>query len=263
MVAMCCLQLSGASVAPDAQLPRLMHPPMGWMAWESFRTGVSEALVRNTTDIMVRDGWLAAGYDTVHIDDGWTAQRRDSRGRIVADSAKFPSGMAALSDYVHERGMRLGIYSSASARTCAGFIGSEGREAQDARVLENWKTDYLKMDACNNGLSGPPAAAARAASYRAMGAALKHADIVFSCSWGTKNGSFAEMIDAGCDTWRLWHDIEAKKDWNEVPRISGHWAEIAATLLPWSGRPPSKGYHDPDQLIGGDPQYSLVESQSQ
>ena len=124
--------------------------------------------------------------------------------------------------------------------------------------------DYLKMDACKTGLNGTADTDARAKSYRAMGAALKSTDIVFSCSWGTKGGTFPEMIAAGCDLWRLWHDIEAKKGWSEVPRISGHWAEIADTLRPWSGPPSAgKGYHDPDQLIGGDPQYSLAEAKAQ
>ena len=111
---------------------------------------------------------------------------------------------------------------SASTRTCAGFVGSEGHEALDAQTLVDWGIDYLKMDACNNGLNGTAAAVARANSYRAMGAALHNTSIVFSCSWGTKNGSFLDMIGAGCDLWRLWHDIEAKKGWNEVPRIAGH-----------------------------------------
>ena len=109
------------------------------MAWESFRTNVDEWLIRNTTDAMVRDGWLAAGYDTVHIDDGWTAKARDTAGRLVPDAVKFPSGMAALADYVHKRGMRLGIYSSASATTCAGFVGSAGHEAIDAQTFVEWK----------------------------------------------------------------------------------------------------------------------------
>ena len=153
--------------AAPLRTPRLVHPPAGWMAWESFRTGVTEGLIRNTTDVMVRDGWLAAGYDTVHIDDGWTAQERDSTGRIVPDESKFPSGMAALADYVHARGMRLGIYSSASPRTCAGFVGSMGHEAVDAQTFVDWKIDYLKMDSCHTGLNGTAAANARAASYRA------------------------------------------------------------------------------------------------
>jgi alpha-galactosidase len=98
----------------------LSSPPLGWMAWESYRTNVNEWLIRNTSDAMVKDGYLDAGFDTVHIDDGWMLKTRDDNGKFIADPAKFPSGMLALANYVHANGMKLGIYSAASKETCAG-----------------------------------------------------------------------------------------------------------------------------------------------
>merc|ERR1719397_1535006 len=88
---------------------------------------------------MVAGGWLKAGYDGVHIDDCWPAQDRDpSTKKLLPDPVKFPSGIKALADYVHSKGMKLGIYSSASPRTCAGYPGSEGHEELDAATFEEW-----------------------------------------------------------------------------------------------------------------------------
>ena len=235
---------------------------MGWMAWEAYRTNVNEGLVRNTTMVMVRDNWLASGYDTVHIDDGWSLPTRDPvTNEIRADPSKFPNGIASLASFVHSHGMKLGLYSSASPVTCAGYMGSEGHESQDAKTFASWGVDYLKYDACQKNRTR------LAASYRAMGAALSTTKIAYSCSWGAaigKNWPFADFVDAGCDTWRLWHDIEAKKGWSDVVRISEHWADSYAELRNWSGPPSSgRGWHDPDQLLAGDPQLTPVESVAQ
>jgi len=237
-------------------------PPMGWMDWEAYRCNVNEALIRNTTDAMVSEGWLKAGYDSVHIDDCWPAMERDSKTHhLLPDPVKFPSGIKALADYVHSKGLKLGLYSSASPRTCAGYPGSEGHEDLDAATFEEWGVDYLKFDACQKDLDKLET------SYFAMGKALNNTKIVYACSWGASLGGnwpFAKFVAAGCDLWRLWHDIEAKKGWSDVVRISEHWAEEIDELRPWSGPPSTgRGWHDPDQLIAGDPQYSDIEAVTQ
>jgi hypothetical protein len=140
-------------------------------------------------------------------------------------------------------------------------MASEGHEVTDAETFAEWGIDYLKFDACHwDSVTSP-------ASFKAMGEALKDTHIVYSCSWGTHMSTaqnFTEMVDSGCNLWRLWHDIEAKKGWSEVPRISNHWAGIVDSLAPFSGpNAKGKGYHDPDQLIAGDQQYSLVEARAQ
>lgn len=233
--------------------------PMGWMDWEVYRCNINEEIIRNTTEAMVAGGWLQAGYDTVHIDDCWAEKERDAEGRLVPDASRFPSGIKALADWVHSRGMKLGLYSAAAPMTCAKFQpGSQGNEALDARTFQEWGVDYLKFDACQSDVD------ALAASYRAMGAALRNTSIVYACSWGAKGGSDADMVDAGCDLWRLWHDIEAKKGWSDVVRIAEHWADQADAWRNWSG-PPShgRGWHDPDQLLAGDEHLNSDESIAQ
>jgi len=238
---------------------RVPLPPMGWMDWEIYRCDISEELIRNTTDAMVAGGWLQAGYDTVHIDDCWANKVRDSQDRLEADPSRFPSGMKALVDYVHAKGMKLGIYSAAAPLTCAKFQpGSQGYEAIDAQTFIEWGVDYLKFDGCQ---TDPDALRT---SYRAMGAALRDAPIVYSCSWGVRGGTFPEMVDAGCDMWRMWHDLQAKKGWGDVVRISDHWANSADAWRNWSGPPSSgRGWHDPDMLLAGDEHLTVHESIAQ
>jgi alpha-galactosidase len=158
-----------------------LTPPMGWNSWNKFHCNVSESLIRETADAMVSSGMKEAGYQYVNIDDCWHGTR-DSLGFIRPDSAHFPSGMKALADYIHSKGLKLGIYSDAGSKTCAGRAGSRGYENQDAVSYARWGVDYLKYDWCNtDSLSGPGA-------YLTMRDALYRAGrpIVFSiCEWGS------------------------------------------------------------------------------
>jgi alpha-galactosidase len=123
-------------------------PPMGWNSWNKFACDVNEEMIRGIADAMVESGMKDAGYEYVVIDDCWHGGR-DSLGFIYADSAKFPNGMKALADYVHSKGLKLGIYSDAGTETCAGYPGSRGYEYQDALQYAEWGIDYLKYDWCN------------------------------------------------------------------------------------------------------------------
>ena len=123
-------------------------PPMGWNSWNKFQCNVSEQLIRETADAMVSSGMQAAGYQFINIDDCWHGAR-DSLGFIHPDAARFPSGMRALADYVHGKGLKLGIYSDAGSKTCCGRPGSRGYEYQDALTYAKWGVDYLKYDWCS------------------------------------------------------------------------------------------------------------------
>lgn len=125
-------------------------PPMGWNSWNTFQSKINEQLVRDIADIFERDGYKNAGYNYIIIDDCWSLHERDKDGNLVADPAKFPEGMKALADYVHSKGLKLGIYSDAGTQTCAGYPGSKGYEMQDARLFASWGIDYLKYDWCNS-----------------------------------------------------------------------------------------------------------------
>jgi len=176
-------------------------PPMGWNSWNHFGCNVSEQLIKQTADAMVASGMRDAGYEYIIIDDCWQG-KRDSLGRIHPDPDRFPSGMKALANYVHSKGLKLGIYSDAGARTCAGYPGSRGHQYQDARTYAKWGIDYLKYDWCHTeGLNAKSA-------YTTMRNALYSAGrpIVFSiCEWGT-NEPWKWAEDIG-NLWRTTGDI--------------------------------------------------------
>jgi alpha-galactosidase len=124
-----------------------LTPPMGWNSWNKFACNVNEQLIRETADAMVATGMKDAGYEYVNIDDCWHG-KRDAQGFIHPDPERFPSGMKALADYVHAKGLKLGIYSDAGSKTCGGRPGSRGHEYQDALTYAEWGIDYLKYDWC-------------------------------------------------------------------------------------------------------------------
>lgn len=158
-----------------------LTPPMGWNSWNKFACNVDENMIRQMADAMVSSGMKDAGYTYINIDDCWHGDR-DSLGFIHPDPKRFPSGMKALADYVHSKGLKLGIYSDAGSQTCGGRPGSRGFEFQDALTYANWGIDYLKYDWCNTeGLKAEGA-------YKTITAALRRAGrpIVLSiCEWGT------------------------------------------------------------------------------
>jgi len=123
-------------------------PPMGWNSWNHFGGNVTDADVRGAADALVSSGMRNAGYIYVNIDDTWQG-KRDAQG-VIHPNNKFP-GMKALADYVHSKGLKLGIYSSPGPKTCAGYEGSYGHEAQDAKTYAAWGIDYLKYDECSFG----------------------------------------------------------------------------------------------------------------
>ncbi|GAA1895386.1 alpha-galactosidase [Williamsia serinedens] len=132
-------------------------PPMGWNSWNTFGCGVTEQIVRAQADALVSSGLAAAGYRYVVVDDCWQAPSRDPSGRLVAAPDRFPSGMDALGDYLHARGLRFGIYTGAGARTCAqlngtypGDTGSREHETVDAQTFAAWGVDYVKDDWCSS-----------------------------------------------------------------------------------------------------------------
>ncbi len=156
-------------------------PPMGWNSWNKFGCNVSEDLVRQIADAMASSGMKDAGFQYVIIDDCWQISR-DKDGNIIADSQKFPSGIKALADYIHSKGLKFGIYSDAGTKTCQGRPGGRGYEFQDARQYAAWGVDYLKYDWCSTTTQDAPS------TYALMRAALDASGrrIVFSlCEWGT------------------------------------------------------------------------------
>src|SRR5450755_2597987 len=201
------LAAPGALRALDNGLART--PPMGWNSWNKFECKVSEVLIKQAADAVVSSGMKDAGYEYVVIDDCWQVSR-DAQGNIVPDAQHFPSGIKALGDYVHSKGLKFGIYSDAGTGTCQNRPGGRGYEFQDARQYAAWGVDYLKYDWCNSSTQNS------AASYSIMRDALKASGrpIVFSlCEWGsTKPWLWAK--DVG-NLWRTTGDISDKWDTGE------------------------------------------------
>jgi len=178
IVGLACVSASGQKFDQLA-----LTPPMGWNSWNKFGNAINEELIRQTADAMVSSGMKAAGYEYINIDDTWEGER-DSRGFIQPDTQKFPSGMKALADYVHSKGLKLGIYSDAGAKTCGGKPASRGHEYQDARMYAQWGIDYLKYDWC--GCDDLKAEGAYTTMRDALYAAGR--PMVFSiCEWGNNN----------------------------------------------------------------------------
>ena len=124
---------------------------MGWNSWNHFACNIDEKIIRTAAEEMVSSGLKEKGYEYINIDDCWAEMDRDEHThRMVPDKQRFPSGMKALADYVHSLGLKLGIYSSAGTKTCAGYPASLHREELDAQTFADWDIDYLKYDNCHN-----------------------------------------------------------------------------------------------------------------
>jgi alpha-galactosidase len=216
----------------------VLTPPMGWNSWNKFACNVDEKMIREIADAIVSSGMKDAGYTYVNIDDCWHGDR-DSLGFIQPDPKRFPSGMKALADYLHAKGLKLGIYSDAGSQTCGGRPGSRGYEFQDAHMYASWGVDYLKYDWCNTeGLKAEGA-------YKTIAAALRKAGrpIVLSiCEWGNDKpwewgktvghlwrttGDIFNCFDCVEDhgTWKSWGVLQIldKQDGLRQYAGPGHW----------------------------------------
>jgi alpha-galactosidase len=211
-------------------------PPMGWNSWNKFACNVSEQLIRETADAMVSTGMKAAGYQYVNIDDCWQVSR-DAQGTIVADPKRFPSGIKALADYVHSKGLRLGVYTDAGRLTCQKRPGSYEHEVQDAKTYASWGVDYVKIDWCHAEGLDPEV------QYAKFRDALAQSGrpIVFSiCNWGVK-APWAWGPATG-NLWRTTGDINDTYDRMSVIGFSQNGLEKFAGPGHWN---------DPDMLEVG------------
>ena len=176
-------------------------PQMGWSTWNKFQERISEEVIKGIADAMVETGLRDAGYTYINIDDCWHGQR-DGDGFIQADPVKFPSGMKSLADYLHAKGLKLGIYSDAGTGTCAGMPGSLGHEYQDALQYARWGVDYLKYDWCNTTNVNPQGA------YQLISDALRASGrpiFLSMCEWG--NGRPWKWARDIGHSWRTTPDI--------------------------------------------------------
>ncbi len=222
-------------------------PPMGWMTWNMFKGNISEQLVKETADAMVESGLRDAGYKYIFIDDLWQGGR-DCHNNIIPDPKKFPNGIKALADYVHSKGLKLGIYSDAAQLTCGGCTASYGFEEQDARTFASWGIDYLKYDYCN----APVDSATARRRYNAMAEALTKSgrDIVLGiCEWGQRHGEeWCEHV--GGQLWRTSYDV--RDMWKDIVKQGGMGIlDIINVTAPLSKQVRHGQWPDMDMLVVG------------
>ena len=222
-----------------------LTPPMGWNSWNVWAEHVDADKVKISADAMVKSGLAAHGFQYINIDDCWESPTRDADGNIQTNE-KFPD-MKALTDYIHAKGLRCGIYSSPGPKTCGGYEASWMHEQQDADSYAKWGFDYLKYDWCSYGNIAPnPDLDALKKPYIVMSSALDHTtrDILFSLcqygmgdvwKWGGEapvNGNCYRTTGDITDNWGSLHGIYTSQDGHEKFAGPGHW-------------------NDPDMLIVG------------
>ncbi|XP_048842308.1 alpha-N-acetylgalactosaminidase [Brienomyrus brachyistius] len=262
------LSLTTFSFALDNGLMRT--PPMGWLAWERFRCDIdckndpknciSENLFRDMADRLAEDGWKELGYVYVNIDDCWSSMERDSQGRLQADPTRFPGGIPKLARYIHDRGLKLGIYGDLGTHTCGGYPGTTLDKIKvDAETFAEWGVDMLKLDGCYSN------ATEQEKGYPLMSAALNATGrpIGYSCSWPAYQGGLPPNVNYSllgdiCNLWRNYDDIE--DSWASVLGIVDWFMTHQDILQPAAG--PGK-WNDPDMLVIGDFGLSVEQSRSQ
>jgi len=222
-------------------------PPMGWNSWNKYACdGLNETVVKKMADAFVTSGMKDAGYQYVNLDDCWMDGRDTSTGKIKINTSKFPSGIAGLADYVHEKGLKLGLYSTPNTKTCAGIyggyaggVGSKDHETTDAQTWADWGVDYLKYDKCQGDLS----------RFAVMRDALKKTGrpIFYSINPGDQ-GPYCTPTSCSIDLvnianmWRIEFDISA--NWDSVIRL------IDKNKPEYVGAGPGH-WNDPDMLEVG------------
>jgi alpha-galactosidase len=211
-----------------------LTPQMGWNSWNKFGCNITEGLIKQTTDKIISLGLDKIGYKYVNLDDCWNAVERDTDGKIQADPITFPSGIKNLADYIHSKGLKFGLYSSAGNLTCEGRAGSLFHEDSDAQTWAQWGVDYLKYDNCFN--ENVPAIA----RYSAMRDALNktgHPIFYSICNWG-----YEETVKWGPQT---------GNSWRTTMDIKGMWASIQYNFRVNAYQPEIAGpgaWNDPDML---------------
>ncbi|XP_009125728.1 alpha-galactosidase 1 [Brassica rapa] len=213
-------------------------PPMGWNSWNHFNCIINETVIKETADALVTTGLSRHGYNYVNIDDCWAELSRDKKGKLVPKKSTFPSGIKALADYVHSKGLKLGIYSDAGYLTCSKTMpGSLGYEEKDAKTFAEWGIDYLKYDNCNTDGTRPTV------RYPVMTRALmKSGRPIFHslCEWGDMHPALWGAPLG--NSWRTTNDIN--DSWLSMISIADMNEIYAAHARPG-------GWNDPDMLEVG------------
>nr|WP_246001379.1 RICIN domain-containing protein [Allorhizocola rhizosphaerae] len=257
LVAAAAVILRGSTVqALDNGVART--PPMGWNTWNTFGCNINETLIRQMADAIVSSGMRDLGYHYVTVDDCWFNPNRDSSGNLQGDPGRFPSGMKALGDYLHARGLKFGIYQSPMDQTCAqyfdaypGSTGSRGHEAQDARQFAAWGVDYLKYDWCSPEGSIQDQVARFAIMRDALAATGR--PIVYSINSNSIHSKTGPQRNWGdvANIWRTTEDITNAWDTGQTNGYPMGIQNIINVNVPLAGYAAPGQFNDPDMLEVG------------
>jgi len=240
-------------------------PPMGWLAWQRFRCNIDcdndpnncvrEELFMEMADLIVSEGYLDAGYDFISLDDCWSSLQRNANGQLQSDPIRFPSGIKALADYVHNKGLRFGMYADYGTLTCGGYPGVLNHQEMDAKTFAEWGVDQVKLDGCY------VEATSMDKGYPEFGRLLNATGrpMVYSCSWPAyqENPDY-EAIAEACNLWRNYDDID--DSWESVTSIVDWYAANQDMLIKYAG---PGHFNDPDMLIIGNFGLSYEQSRTQ
>lgn len=243
-----------------------LTPPMGWLAWQRYRCitdcqtypddCVNEELFMKAADLLVSEGYAKLGYQYVIVDDCWLAKNRSADGKLEADKNRFPSGIKALSDYVHSKGLKFGLYEDWGKKTCAGYPGVLGNEEQDAKTFAEWDVDYVKLDGCHSDVRQMDR------GYPEFGRHLNNTGrpMVYSCSWPAYQEEKGMLIDYAsmakhCNLWRNYDDID--DSWESMIKIADYFAQKQEFWAKYAG---PGHWNDPDMLLIGN--FGLTYDQS-
>ncbi|MEU8819701.1 ricin-type beta-trefoil lectin domain protein [Actinoplanes sp. NPDC048796] len=247
---------SSAAQAHDNGVGRT--PPMGWNSWNTFGCSISESLIRGMADSMVSTGMRDAGYQYVVVDDCWMNPNRDSSGNLQADPGRFPSGMKALGDYIHGKGLKFGIYQAPLDKTCAqyfgsypGATGSQGHETQDARQFAAWGVDYLKYDWCSPTGTIDQQVTTFARMRDALAATGR--PILYSINSNSIHSKTGPQRDWGdvANIWRTTEDIQLVWKTDQLNGYPMGVQNIIDVNVPLAGYAEPGGFNDPDMMEVG------------
>ncbi|XP_062532752.1 alpha-galactosidase A isoform X2 [Bombyx mori] len=230
-------------------------PPMGWMSWGYYMCGadceqnpdkcLDEKLILSVADTFYNEGYQEAGFEYIIIDDCWSEHHRDRDGRLVPDSLRFPNGMKYISDYIHSRNLKFGMYTNVADVTCMRYQGSKGHFKVDADTFAQWGVDYIKVDGCFVGEQYLNNA------YIHFGGYLNKTNrpMVYSCSWPyyiefihNKKPDYP-TISKHCNLWRNYHDVVTS--WSAVKNIIQHYEDEYSGLEKYHG---PGHWNDPDMI---------------
>jgi len=213
-------------------------PQMGWNSWNHYGCFIDETLIKKTADALVSSGLSAVGFNFLNLDDCWMAdQRNTTTNELYGNPTTFPSGMKSLGDYIHGKGLKYGLYSSAGYKTCQGLPASLGYESIDANTWASWGVDYLKYDNCNT--DGTPPETRYPVMRDALNATGRR--MLFSmCEWGVDNpATWATTVG---NSWRTTGDINDNfESMIRNAEKNNNW---------WTYAGPG-GWNDPDMLEVG------------